>query len=613
MRPRTLQHLDLGVDPATEMLHYTFDHGGVGRHAVVDDDGGPLRIPGGVKVSFDAYFNCFYENYWLHNTDLEDVALHLDLQGKGVVSVFRQSAQGPTYLVRRQPYDLGDVDSVVIDVTRDSGFSHGPGRLWFEVEAEHDTMVVDGSWTTPSQGRDVVASVVFCTFNREAYLARILRALASNHRVHREIARVIVVNQGEPFDLEDLLPDAAPDLARKIEIIEQANMGGCGGFTRGMLETFDDPDLTHFILLDDDIKLHSESLYRGIQFLRHAHDDVVVGGHMLDLVNPNNLYEAGAKLDPAIAEPRPLLHGLHLKADNLEEFLDMPSVDYNGWWFFGASTAVVTDVGLPMPSFIRGDDIEFGVRLKRHGYRTVAMPGIAVWHEPFYLKLGNWQFYFEVRNRLAMLSLHGNGDIAALKRHWRRVFTRDAMLARYHSCEFMIAGLRDYLAGTDQVFVTTDDALMARLAEMRTFGPTKVADHGTQTVRELSTRDKRITKLAFPAVRAARLVVPVRDGTVPTMRADQATPWRLGVFDRYRIIDPSDGTVWEFERDREVERRQLAEFEQLMKQLTLYFDDSVVDRRAGIAWLARWREILATEGDDGSIATTADEPNGARS
>ena len=195
-----------------------------------------------------------------------------------------------------------------------------------------------------------------------------------------------------------------------------------------------------------------ESLFRGIRFMGYAYDNVAFGGHMLDLVKPNTLYEAGAQLDPEVAEPIPLNHGLLLsRAENLAEFLTIRPIDYNGWWMFGGSKQMLEQVGLPMPSFIRGDDIEYGVRLNREGYSTVPVPGIGVWHEPFYFKLGNWHLYFEVRNRLTMLSLHGNGSLPAVIRKLRRVFTRDAMLSRYHSCQFMIAAIEDYLEGPRKV------------------------------------------------------------------------------------------------------------------------------------------------------------------
>ena len=139
-----------------------------------------------------------------------------------------------------------------------------------------------------------------------------MRALADRKEVYEEISRIYIVNQGDRFGLSDLVPDANEDFLGRIELIEQDNLGGCGGFTRGMYETLHDDSLTHFILLDDDVRLHPESLFRATRFMRYANDDVVLGGHMLDLVRPDELYEAGADFHPETALPKPIGQGEEL-------------------------------------------------------------------------------------------------------------------------------------------------------------------------------------------------------------------------------------------------------------------------------------------------------------
>jgi len=606
-----LQNIDLAADPATESLYFSYDWKERRRHAILDDQH-VLSIPAGLRVTFNTYFNSFFENYWFRHTDVHNVTLRVEVQGKGVISAYRQAAEGPVYLVKREEYDSPETQVIEISINRDTGFTYSPGRVWFDVEAEHDSRVVGGAWETTDVGRDISTSVVICAFNREPYLAKILEAIRNTPEVSYRLSKIFIINQGNPVALEDLLPGAPKHLANRIEIIEQENLGGCGGFTRGLYETLRNDDLTHFILLDDDIKLHPESLYRAVTFMSYSHQDVAFGGHMLDLVQPNSLYEAGAQLDPAIAEPVPVNHQLELaNPKNLEEFLTMRPIDYNGWWMFGGSKKMLEEAGLPMPSFIRGDDIEFGVRIARHGYQTVPFPGIAVWHEPFYFKLGNWHLYFEVRNRLTMLSLHGNGNLHSVTRKLRRVFTRDAMFARYHSCQFIIAAIKDYLEGPDKCFVTTNEALLARLEELKELGPTRVADAGDSNVRNFKGPLKLATKPAFPVLRIARLVAPERSSRrIPTLTPKQLAPWRPAVFDTYRLIEPADGSVWEYRRDVELERRQLKEFEGLLRSLKLSFGDEAVDRSRGIPWLGVWEKIFGVGQDLPKAPEPADAETG---
>jgi hypothetical protein len=336
--------------------------------------------------------------------------------------------------------------------------------------------------------------------------------------------------------------------------------------------------------------------------MSYANEDVVLGGHMLDLVRPNELYEAGADFHPETLLPKPIGQGNQLNnPEALEPFLEVHTADYNGWWLFMAATSVVEDLGLPIPCFIRGDDMEYGARITRHGLKTVPVPGIAVWHEPFYVKLGGWHYYFEVRNRLAMLSLHHNGDLKAVRRQIRRRFHFDAMLSRYQSCQYAIDALRDYLAGPTRVFDTTNAALRRCLEHQNSIGPTRLPGRTKWNSRRFGHYRRLATLWTIPIVRVARLVLPVSARSpkrVAPAFSDHLVPWRPMVFDRYRVLDRFDQSVWEFERNPRLERRQLIEFERLVRKLRYTFTEDAIDTSAGTPWLGRWANEFARAGAD---------------
>ena len=83
-------------------------------------------------------------------------------------------------------------------------------------------------------------------------------------------------------------------------------------------------------------------------------------------------------------------------------------VDYNGWWMCLIPTAVIREIGLSLPLFIKWDDSEYGLRAKAHGFPTVSLPGSAVWHVSWIDKddLVGWQAYFHARNRIMAALLH---------------------------------------------------------------------------------------------------------------------------------------------------------------------------------------------------------------
>lgn len=57
----------------------------------------------------------------------------------------------------------------------------------------------------------------------------------------------------------------------------------------------------------------------------------------------------------------------------------------------------IFSIGLLMPLFVKGDDIEYSIRNKR---KIIFLNGIAVWHEPFSKKNSAWVNYFSDRNML---------------------------------------------------------------------------------------------------------------------------------------------------------------------------------------------------------------------
>ncbi len=325
------------------------------------------------------------------------------------------------------------------------------GALTIELEALSEPFTfLEGAWLDRAAVEAATGlAAVFCTFNREDAITRVLATLADEPAVVDCLARVIVVNQGRPgLRQHPAFLAAAAVLGERLRLLEQVNFGGAGGFTRGMLEVLDDPAVTHVALLDDDIELEPDGLLRMSAFFTRAKRDVVLGGQMLDLLHPTLLYEAGAVVTERHWAFQPQHHGLPLDNASMLQSLSLPSgVFYNGWWCCGFPVSALRQHGLPLPCFIRGDDVEFGLRLAARGIPTVPMPGIAVWHEPFYLKIGHWQLYYETRNLLIAAALHLPFGAASTVRRIGRLFAMHLLTLRYYSAALILEGVRDFLAG----------------------------------------------------------------------------------------------------------------------------------------------------------------------
>ena len=472
---------------------------------------GRLVVVPGTVLSFDTYFNSFFEAQWRRHTSIAAITLRLTTEGSGTLRVFRR-ALGRRTLVVEQSIGAGPVS---VSLPGDTMSFRQHGTLCVELEAEAAELVfISGSWWSdvPSPA-DVGLAAVFCTFGREAEITRLVETLASDSDASAALVRLIIVNQGKRGLIRHpVMQGAALSLGTKLVIIEQGNFGGAGGFGRGILAALDDPWVTHAVLLDDDIQIEPDSLLRMAAFFAFCRRDIVVGGHMLDMVQPTLLYEAGAVVSDRHWEFRAQHHGLAMDDPTAFEALCQPrAVHYNGWWCCGFPLAIIEEHGMPLPCFIRGDDVEFGLRLHARGIPTVAMPGVAVWHEPFYLKLGAWQPYYETRNLLIAASLHLAPNRLGATRRIARLFVMYLLTFRYYTAALVLAGTEDFLAGPG-AFHHDPAQVHAGLARYRAAYPPQTTPRETVLERQVLRRSPR-TRLGCIALLVGLLV---RNGVAPT-------------------------------------------------------------------------------------------------
>jgi len=68
----------------------------------------------------------------------------------------------------------------------------------------------------------------------------------------------------------------------------------------------------------------------------------------------------------------------------------------------------VEAIGLPLPFFLKWDDVEYGLRATAAGFPSVLLPGAVVWHDSLAHRddESGWQAYFLLRNRIVTALLH---------------------------------------------------------------------------------------------------------------------------------------------------------------------------------------------------------------
>ena len=414
------------------------------------DEAGRITLPPGATLAFDTYFGALFEYQWRLYTRLGPLALRLHADHGARLRVWRTTPHCPDTLLLEQRLHPAPGGPVDIRLPDPPAHARQAGMVWFDLTAlDHPVRLHAAAWVAPGQQPAPAAlGIAICTFNREPELAALLARIADHAPLDHAVARITVVNQGNPgLAHAPALAAPARRLGARLRVLDQPNLGGAGGFGRGLLETLDDDAVTHVCFLDDDVALEPDCLLRMAAFFALANTDMALGGHMLDAVQPTRLYEAGAVVRPDWTI-QPLRHGLDLAAPGtLATLIETTAMHFNGWWMFAFPKHLVHRLGMPLPCFIRGDDVEFGMRLHQAGVFTVPLPGVAIWHEPFYLKVGGWQLYYETRNALLCAALHqpftrASVAVALIKRLLTHLLTD-----RYYGAALILHAIRHALAG----------------------------------------------------------------------------------------------------------------------------------------------------------------------
>ncbi len=408
--------------------------------------GADWKCAEGSSLSFNSFVNSFYLSFWRDHTSAGRIGIRLRGSGTVTVRVWHAVANEGDTLVMTDQVALGNGIGAVLWPPEAGSI----GRLYLVVDCMTECRMDEIAFVTdapPSQ--DVRLSLGLCTYNREAQIGATIRTLADARPGLPGLSDVFVVNQGTGFSDQILLKD----LERLgAQVHEQANLGGAGGFSRSLREALlAVPAPTFHLLMDDDIVLDPRVIRRLIDGLGYTAPDLLIGGSMLETERPTLLYEAGAKIQPLWNLTR-VGEGSDMSDARSAALFDRSyEVDYNGWWFCAIPMAAVREVGLPLPIFIHGDDIEYGCRMQTAGHRTVVLPGAAVWHDAFSGKPRPWIVYYDFRNLLINSALYP-GIAAPL----RPIEVMGALFARLLCHQYdmgwaLMRAVSDYLAGPERI------------------------------------------------------------------------------------------------------------------------------------------------------------------
>jgi galactofuranosylgalactofuranosylrhamnosyl-N-acetylglucosaminyl-diphospho-decaprenol beta-1,5/1,6-galactofuranosyltransferase len=515
------------------------------------EEAGPRRsalITDGCRVSFATYFNAFPASYWRRWTTVDAVTLRIRLAGESKVILYRSTARGHSHPI--ETINLESDDPETIERTLPLAPFIDGGWYWFDIVAgPRGTTLIEADWLAQVEpmppGR---FSIGITSFNKPDEVVQKLRSLGDATDVHHLLDTVYVVDQGTRRASDHPgFEDAAKKLAGRVQVIEQGNLGGSGGFSRSMDETVRAGKSDYVLLTDDDVEIDPEGILRAITFADLARKPTIVGGHMFSQYERSVLHAYAEAVAPyrwwwGNAPNTKSRHDfgrrnlrntpwLHRRADG----------DYNGWWMCLIPVPLIKELGLAIPVFIKWDDAEYGVRARDRGYPTVSLPGVACWQAPWTDKNDalDWNAYYHLRNRLVAALLHSKephgGQLVgeSLERQLQALLSM-----QYSTVALRALAIEDVLRGPGHLHAE----IGTKLAQLREFRLQYADARGQADLDSFPPPRRRApeaVKASTTPTNRRNLLTKAVSGTVHQFRRP-----RQGAKDRPQIALPGQDAAW---------------------------------------------------------------------
>ena len=412
---------------------------------------GCFIIPQNTVMECFTYLNSISLAKWEKYTKVNEITLNLKIQGKVAIQLFghyKENNRAYKEWMSREIFECNEPSYVSISFDKNPLSQVGA----FEIFAIGESRVYEGYYsTTIEEGEinDVNIVISTTTFNQERYIKKNINLMEKDFFGSNEPAakkfKMQVVDNGRTLDVNKHSTD-------NIKIFPNLNTGGAGGFTRGMIEALDSENVpTHIILTDDDVNYLPESFLRVYSLsalLKEEYDSHIISGAMLYMEQPHIQHEdIGILREDGSLGPRKPKYDLNIWYNVLENEQELAPKknSYAGWWYCCIPMKTIDREDLPIPLFIRGDDVEWSVKQDAN---FITLSGICVWHKGFIGKYNAaLELYLVHRNCLIVQAMSGIYSGVDFVKRIDDFFWKEIRRFGYQNCELLLDAIEDFLDG----------------------------------------------------------------------------------------------------------------------------------------------------------------------
>lgn len=427
-------------------------------HPVIFNEAqGEWEMYGAGTFDFSTYFNSLSVRKLKQFTKAKSFTLHLELKGAAcevqqtmgdafahdpieVEGVHRGLSASRQWQSVDMPLTITD-DMVIVGFIIKTEGSVDIRNSYYELEIDGDL-------------NDVELVLSTTTFKKEAFIERniglVKEQIVESADPIAKHFHMYVMDNGRTLDAEKLTSD-------RITVIPNDNVGGAGGFTRGMITAMEqDPKATNILLMDDDVAVSPESIkrtYNLLRILKEEHREDMVSGAMLNYEVGEDQWEDIGNMTPqgTFAGCKPGMR-LTLFEDLIYNEMFTPTKwqrnnMYAAWWYCCIPISVIEKNGLPLPVFVRCDDAEYGIRCKT-GFIT--MNSLCVWHMSFFERYNAAvERYQTTRNTMIAQATCGMAPDADFMKELHNNIRLELKKFGYANAELCLDAFEDFLKGPE--------------------------------------------------------------------------------------------------------------------------------------------------------------------
>lgn len=353
-------------------------------------------------LNTDTYYNSFSIEKWKQYCNVNKIKLFITIQGDARISIIHSIIDENKQL--KNSIILSKIISIPakheIEIELPDVLS---GVVYFRIECLSKNVYFYGAkYVTDSVEREINIALNICTFRREHLLLRNIELIKKQFIQKKDSPlyghlKIFIIDNGRTLNADSFV-------TKDVYLFHNANVGGAGGFSRGLLEISKRKEIeqiTNVIFMDDDIEVLPEALlrtYRMLKILKPKYEHAFLAGAILRQDYKYIQFENAAQWNGG--KVLSLNQGLDLRAYKNVVYNEIEKAcEYAAWCYCCIPIKILTPENLAIPVFIHMDDIEYSLR---NTDKIITLNGISVIHPVSGQRIESANIYYDFRNMMIL-------------------------------------------------------------------------------------------------------------------------------------------------------------------------------------------------------------------